>query len=331
MTDFSLQPDNQSAQSAQSARADADLLLLSAYLDGALEAGEQHQFEQRLASDPTLQTDLDDLRQTTSVLHDLPPLEPPRSFALDPAAPAVAALARRRSFWGWLLNANRMQLGGALATVLLLVVLTTGVLMVQGGPGMGGAPVAEAPQAMMDEEIAPEIAPAAAATPTVAATAPAVALGDAPPTAAALEEVAEEGAPPAEAEMAEAAAADEAGEMEAAPAEAAPAVPPPAESSEQDVSGSAQSGGLAGESSPRDSAPAATDDDAASLATLEADEIESTDTSSPDTRDLESDPTLTAPTDQAARAAQVRTMLLVVVVLLLLSGVGIWLLRRQRR
>src|SRR5687768_12987464 len=67
---------------------DADLELLSAYIDHQLGDGERAALERRLSQEPVLRGVLDELRATVGLLHDLEPLRPPRSFAI--AAPATA-------------------------------------------------------------------------------------------------------------------------------------------------------------------------------------------------------------------------------------------------
>ena len=66
---------------------DADLELLSAYIDSQLASSERAALEQRLRDEPGLRAVLDELRATVGLLRDLEPLKPPRSFTLDvPAA-----------------------------------------------------------------------------------------------------------------------------------------------------------------------------------------------------------------------------------------------------
>src|SRR3954453_8903895 len=73
---------------------DADLELLSAYIDRRLDAGDRAALERRLSQEPGLRSMLDELRATVALLHDLEPLRPPRSFTI--AAPAAAP---RRMWW----------------------------------------------------------------------------------------------------------------------------------------------------------------------------------------------------------------------------------------
>ncbi|NDJ84804.1 MAG: hypothetical protein GYB66_02855 [Chloroflexi bacterium] len=62
-----------------------DELLLSAYLDGALEGAEKEALEERLAEDENLRSAFEGLRETVSLLRSLPPIKAPRDFTLDPA------------------------------------------------------------------------------------------------------------------------------------------------------------------------------------------------------------------------------------------------------
>ena len=58
---------------------------LTAYLDGALTPGEQRDFEQRLADDEALQSDVEQQRLIKESLATLSHLRAPRNFTLDPA------------------------------------------------------------------------------------------------------------------------------------------------------------------------------------------------------------------------------------------------------
>lgn len=58
---------------------------LSCYLDGTLSPRERARLEQELAQDATLRGELDELRQTITMVRSLPIVPVPRSFMLDPA------------------------------------------------------------------------------------------------------------------------------------------------------------------------------------------------------------------------------------------------------
>ena len=58
---------------------------LSAYIDEELSVRRQAELERELARDPALRAELGELRQTVQMVHSLPTLAVPRSFALAPA------------------------------------------------------------------------------------------------------------------------------------------------------------------------------------------------------------------------------------------------------
>lgn len=108
---------------------DQDYELLSAYLDGELSAEEQASLEARLGEDLLMQRELEALRQTSALIGQLPILQAPRNFTLEPAAPKViefpAAQARRR---------NLPILLSAAAAVF---VVTIGLAVLLSGPRVG--------------------------------------------------------------------------------------------------------------------------------------------------------------------------------------------------
>ena len=124
--------------------------LLSSYIDGEVSASEARRVEELLASSDEYGAELESLRQTTMLLRQMPQLEPPRSYALNPADVEEATPRRRfpsfESFTGGLATA------GAAA---LVVVLVVGVVFLArlGFTGLA----AEAPQAAAP---APAAAPA---------------------------------------------------------------------------------------------------------------------------------------------------------------------------
>jgi hypothetical protein len=212
---------------------DDDLVLLSTYIDGELDPAERDRLEQRLDSEPLLQQELESLRETTTLLHDLPPMTPPRSFMLDPAT-----TPRRRSvlaFWG---RGQRgaWQMGG-LAAALVLAVWVTGAVFLSGG---GGAQMAAAPErssgiGQQDTDAAAEPA-APDALPVLTETPP-----DEPTSAAVA--------------MEEAAAAEEAAAEEAAEAEDAEGGAAPAREAEADAGAGAMTGAVPEAFSTATSAP----------------------------------------------------------------------------
>jgi anti-sigma factor RsiW len=185
----------------QSNLSDDDRLLLSNYIDDQLTPAERNRLEQRLQAEPDLRAELEELRATTMLLRDTPPLVPPRSFTLDPEQ----ARTRRPLLSGWI------RLGSALAAIVLALTFT-GVFIFYGQTMSGGS------MAQMAEE--PATAPR---TFEAAETAAPLAEGGAAMSGAAedaAEQAADEAVPPIEAT--EAGAEAEMAEAE----EAAPAAPP---------------------------------------------------------------------------------------------------------
>jgi anti-sigma factor RsiW len=301
---------------------DDDILLLSAYIDDALTADERATLEQRLSADPALRDELESLRTTASLLHDLPSVAPPRSFTLDPEQ-----VQPRRSFLASPIFTGSMGLlrfGGVAAALVLAVAVTALVYTGQ----ITGMPeqAAEAPPLPQTTAPASAGAPEAGmmrqgtAAPPAMADAPA---GDAPPPdeqAATLmeEEAAEEAAPeeaaPEEAieEAEEEFAADEAAPAEADDEAAAALLPTPASTP------------------PPEGAIVATQE-AAELAEEAETSVVEQENAASTARDLEDDaPELEA---EPAPASTTPLPLLVVGALLTLAllGAGWFIWQRQRR
>jgi anti-sigma factor RsiW len=106
-----------------------DLELLSAYLDDELSPRERAALEARLAVEPALQAELDELRRTVQILRAAPLLTPPRSFMLDPA------IYRRRPPW-WL-RYGAFRLAGALGAVTAVLFIAFGVILMSRPPAVG--------------------------------------------------------------------------------------------------------------------------------------------------------------------------------------------------
>src|SRR5215213_4846407 len=115
---------------------DADLELLSAYIDSQLTSAARAACEERLRREPALRVALDELRATIVLLHELEPAKPPRSFALDPQAYPP----RRVPLFA------RLNLGSALTAVALALIFLT-VFVVRGLQPNGGVAYAPAPNA----------------------------------------------------------------------------------------------------------------------------------------------------------------------------------------
>jgi hypothetical protein len=190
---------------------DADLELLSAYIDSQLGDSERAALERRLAQEPVLRGVLDELRATVGLLHDLEPLRPPRSFML-----VVPATAPRR-FWRFQWPA----IASALVALVCLLTFSYALIRSSGGGSTASAPA----PAALQEATAPTAAAAGAAAPDSA-------MRQSPAMTAAPAAAAPTGAPaeaPA-APMAAAEAATAAEEATAAPAAAAPTAAPAEES-----------------------------------------------------------------------------------------------------
>jgi anti-sigma factor RsiW len=134
---------------------DADLELLSAYIDNQLSGAERMGLEQRLRAEPRLRAELAELRATTELLRNLEPVRPPRSFALDPAT----APRRARFFpFAWI-----MQLGGGFAGLALVLLASVQLLTAPAiPPALESAP---APMAAQGGDMSAAAVPAATEAP----------------------------------------------------------------------------------------------------------------------------------------------------------------------
>jgi hypothetical protein len=106
---------------------------LSAYVDNDLPPGERDQVEAHLSACESCARETDTLRQTVSLLRQLPSRPVPRSFvlSLSPTRSARGQLA-------WLFP--YLSAAGALAAILLIVVLTADWLQVSGTVRLAAAP-----------------------------------------------------------------------------------------------------------------------------------------------------------------------------------------------
>lgn len=117
-----------------------DLERLSAYLDGALSAGELRQVETRLQHEPELAAALQQLAATRALLRRAPQRRAPRHFTLTPA---MAGLRQAGGGWlGW-------GLASAVSSLLLVATLLVGQPLGSAAPAMLSVQSAE--------EAAPEI------------------------------------------------------------------------------------------------------------------------------------------------------------------------------
>lgn len=119
-----------SSQPYVSTASEHDHELLSCYLDNQLSATERRDLERRLAQEPALRAALAELRATTEVLRTLTPLQPTRSFTLDP----TRLRRSQRSF-------NRiLPFASGLAGLVMLLVASIQLLVVP--PATAPAPMA---------------------------------------------------------------------------------------------------------------------------------------------------------------------------------------------
>jgi hypothetical protein len=127
--------------------------LLSTYLDDQLSSRERERLEARLATDPTLQAELEALRRTVSLVRDLPPVPIPRNFILPQTAaerPQPAPLSRPRRAWA----APLLTAATVVVSLLFVVILAGDLLLVSRMSNLATAPepsaLMEAPQMAME-------------------------------------------------------------------------------------------------------------------------------------------------------------------------------------
>jgi hypothetical protein len=128
---------------------------LSAYLDGELSSPDRARVEKHLQQCEACAENLATLRQTVSLLKELPVVQAPRSFAVRRAAVEVKRAAPPA--WGYGL------LKGATALAALLLVLLIGgdlALHFVGAPMAYFAPAAPAAEVALAPSVEPELAPA---------------------------------------------------------------------------------------------------------------------------------------------------------------------------
>jgi anti-sigma factor RsiW len=73
---------------------DRDYELITAYIDGALTEAERQMLESRLSAEPNLRSELNSLRQTVTLLRQMPDLKAPRNFTLTAAQVEALPIAR---------------------------------------------------------------------------------------------------------------------------------------------------------------------------------------------------------------------------------------------
>jgi hypothetical protein len=116
--------------------------LLSAYIDGEVTGDERALVETHLATCVACARDLASLRQTVTMLRQLPPVAAPRPFTLRESD--VAPIRPARPAW-W---QRPWAQGLVAATAVLLCVVVVGGVLLMGRTGMVGAPAASKPVAL---------------------------------------------------------------------------------------------------------------------------------------------------------------------------------------
>ncbi|MGC8878110.1 MAG: zf-HC2 domain-containing protein [Anaerolineae bacterium] len=150
--------------------------LLSAYLDGQVDARERDLVEQHLSTCPTCRNDMESLRQTVRLLRQLPAVTPPYPFTLRPERVVPA----RPLVWRWLFGIPGLATG--LVTLMCVIALAGALLYNRFVPHRSVIPIARAPVTY-----SLPTTPTMASIPGVVSTATPVTPGSAP--AAAHEEL----------------------------------------------------------------------------------------------------------------------------------------------
>jgi hypothetical protein len=141
------------------------LTLLSSYLDGEVTEAERLQVEQALSDSPELTAELDELRQTVSLVSALPAMAAPRPFTLTLAD--VTPVSPPKKQRGWF--SVPMWAGGLVALAAALVcMLAAGGLFI--GSQMRGSSMAPAAEVALQQEAAAPTPPEAAMNKSVEAT-----------------------------------------------------------------------------------------------------------------------------------------------------------------
>jgi len=99
---------------------------LSAYMDRELSSKERARLERQLAADPKMRDELDALRNTVSLVRNLPPVPIPRNFILRPGSIGGTSprAIQRRSRW----VAPLLTAASAVASLLFVITLATSFL-----------------------------------------------------------------------------------------------------------------------------------------------------------------------------------------------------------
>lgn len=107
--------------------------LLSAYLDGELDGPEQARLEAQLAADPALQAELETLRQTVTLVREMPHIPAPRNFFLPQTTATrlqAAPLKQPRRSWSLSLLTT-----ATIVVSLIFAVVLSGDVLRRAAPG----------------------------------------------------------------------------------------------------------------------------------------------------------------------------------------------------
>lgn len=126
-----------------------DLELLSAYIDGEVTPAEQQQVERHLALCTTCVEELESLRWTVRLLHEVPPVPVPHPFAVRRADLERPPRRRRFTLPRWVFGSLRWAT--AVTALLFLLVLSADLLNVT--PFAPGAPKAVLPAPAMEKMV----------------------------------------------------------------------------------------------------------------------------------------------------------------------------------
>jgi anti-sigma factor RsiW len=149
----------------QNGRAEHDRIsqLLSAYLDGQVNDDQRAAIDRHLATCDDCRRELNELRWTVELLHELPAVQVPRSFAVPVTEPAPA-----RGIWAWLTGDRGflfLRGASALATVLLVFVVSLQLLGTTPFRGGASLPAPRAAGPQVEKPVEMPKAPAVVATP----------------------------------------------------------------------------------------------------------------------------------------------------------------------
>ena len=120
--------------------------LISAYVEGRTDAGDEARVRQHLLAEPETQVDVDGLRATVALLHSIAPAKAPRSFALQ-EAPAPAPRPLIRYEWAPALASA----AAAVIVGLLLLGDVSGIVTQTAAPRPEAQPIAQAVPAAAPE------------------------------------------------------------------------------------------------------------------------------------------------------------------------------------